>query len=255
MKKIAIITGASSGMGKDFALTLEKHIKVDELWVIARGKDALENLKNEINIPLKIIALDLTDEKSFAIIENLLEEEKIEIKILINAAGFGKFEKTTNISNEDNIGMIKLNAEGLTRMCLASIPYMKKGSKIVNFSSVAAFQPVPYINIYAATKAYVLSFSRSLNRELKKDGISVMAVCPFWTKTQFFKRAVTSNTIVKKYVAMYEAKDIVNRAWRDLKKGKDVSQFGFIARSQVLLCKLAPHSLIMTIWQKQQKLK
>lgn len=255
MKNIAVVTGASSGMGKMFALTLPSHMEVDEMWVIARDKKNLENLQNELNIPIKALSLDLSKDEDIKKYVRELKKENPKIKILVNAAGFGKFEKTTNISNEDNIGMIKLNAEGLTRMCLESIPYMKKGSKIVNFSSVAAFQPVPYINIYAATKAYVLSFSRSLNRELKKDGISVMAVCPFWTKTQFFKRAVTSNTIVKKYVAMYEAKDIVNRAWRDLKKGKDVSQFGFIARSQVLLCKLAPHSLIMTIWQKQQKLK
>ena len=82
-----------------------------------------------------------------------------------------------------------------------------------------------------------------------------MAVCPYWTKTNFFKRAVTSNTVVKKYIAMYNPKDIVTRAFMDLKKGKDVSKYGFIARAQVGLCKILPHKLIMDIWLSQQKLK
>ena len=171
-------------------------------------------------------------------------KEKTKIKLLVNASGYGKFDKTTNISNEDNLGMIKLNCEGLTRMCLTCLPYMAMDSNIVNFASVAAFQPVPYINIYAATKAYVLSFSRALNRELEKDGVHVMAVCPFWTKTQFFKRAVSENKVVKKYVAMYQSKDIIKRAWEDLKKEKDVSKYGFIARSQVALCKILSKRLV-----------
>ena len=255
MKNIAVITGASSGMGRDFALTLEDNFSVDELWVIARRKDRLEELKNNIKIPIKTIALDLSDEKSFKEYEDLLKKEKVNVKLLINASGYGIFDKTTKTSYEDNIGMVKLNVEGLTSICLKTLPYMSKGSKIINFASVAAFQPVPYINIYAATKAYVLSFSRSLNRELKKDGIHVMAICPYWTKTEFFDRAVTKNKVVKKYVAMYNSVDNVKRAWRDLKKGKDVSQYGFIARGQVLLCKLLPHKLVMSIWLRQQKLK
>ena len=254
MKKIAIITGASSGMGKQFALTVTDHYDIDELWVIARDKKNLEKLKDEINIELKIFPLDLTDDKSFDLLKKELKEGKYSVELLVNASGFGKFEKTTLISEEDNIGMINLNCIGLTKMCLLTIPYMHKGSKILNISSVAAFQPVPYINVYAASKAYVLSFSRSLNQELKKDEISVTALCPFWTKTKFFDRAVTKNQIVKKYVAMYEPKDLVKRAWRDLAKGKDVSKYGFIARGQVLFCKILPHSLVMNIWQKQQKL-
>ena len=255
MKNIAVITGASSGMGRDFALTLENNIEVDELWIIARRKKRLEELKKEISIPLKIISIDLSEENSFKEYTELLAKEKVNVKLLVNASGYGIFDKTTNTSLEDNMGMVKLNVDGLTRMCLLTIPYMSNGSKIVNFASVAAFQPVPYINIYAATKAYVLSFSRSLNRELKKDGIKVMAVCPYWTKTEFFDRAVTKNKIVKKYVAMYNSSDNVKRAWRDLKKGKDISQYGFIARGQVLLCKLLPHKLVMNIWLRQQKLK
>lgn len=254
MKKIAIITGASSGMGKEVALTLTKNYSVDEMWIIARDEKRLEEVASHISIPVKIVSMDLTKADEFDKYEKLLKKEQPEVKILVNASGYGKFEKTTNISEADNIGMIKLNCEALTRMCLKTLPYISKDGKIVNFASVAAFQPVPYINVYAATKAYVLSFSRALNAEVKKEEISVMAVCPFWTKTNFFKRAVSENEVVKKYIAMYESKDVVNRLWRDLKKRKDVSKYGFIARGQVLLCKLLPHKLIMKIWMNQQKL-
>ncbi|MGN1378931.1 MAG: SDR family NAD(P)-dependent oxidoreductase [Bacilli bacterium] len=117
------------------------------------------------------------------------------------------------------------------------------------------FKPVPYINVYSATKAYVLNFSRSLNAELKKDGIHVLAVCPFWTKTKFFERAETKNNIVKKYVVMYDPTDVVSTAWKDLKKRKEVSVYGFIAKSQKFLSKILPHKLILNIWLNQQKLK
>lgn len=252
MKKIAIVTGASSGIGKEFAESLKHNIVLDEVWVIARTKKNLEKLN--LCIPTKVIDMDLTDEKSFSKFETLLEEEKPNIKLLINASGFGKFEKTTKVSMEDNIGMIKLNCEALTRMCLLCIPYMKKDTHIINIASVAAYQPIPYINIYGATKSYVLNFSRALNVELKKEGIHVMAVCPYWTKTAFFDRAVTENKVVKKYIAMYNPKDIVKRAWKDLSKNKDVSKYGFIARGQVFLCQLLPHKLVMNVWLKQQKL-
>ena len=152
--------------------------------------------------------------------------------------------------------MMDLNCGAVLAMCQHSIPYMEKGAKIINIASVAAMQPIPYINVYGATKAFVLSFSRALNRELKKDGISVMAVCPFWTKTDFFERAVDEEKekIVKKYIAMYTPQQIVNRAWQDLKKGKDVSMYGFKARGQALLVKLLPHKIVMSVWMKQQEL-
>ena len=256
MKNIAIITGASSGMGRQFLLSLDKHEQVDEVWVIARNKDALEQLKEKVNFDLKVLAMDLSKDESYELFKAELEKEKPNIKLLINCSGYGKFDKTTNLTYKENIGMIDLNCRGLTSLTILSIPYMKKGSNIINIASVAAFQPIPYINVYAASKSYVLSFSRGLNMELKKEGIHVMAVCPFWTKTRFFDRAVdkNKNPVVKKYVAMYYPDQIINRAWQDLKKKKDVSQFGFIARFQALLCKILPHKLVMKVWMRQQKL-
>lgn len=255
MKKIAVVTGASSGIGKEFALTLNcAEVAFDEVWVIARGREKLEAL--ELPWPKRVIALDLSDRASFDAYAKLLEEVNAEVTLLVNASGFGRFAATENISLADSLNMVDLNSQAVMAMCHLTLPYMKSGAKIVNIASVAAFQPIPYINVYAASKAFVLSFSRGLNREVRKRGISVLAVCPFWTKTAFFDRAIAKDrdAIVKKYTAMYYPEQIVKRAWRDLKRGRDVSKFGFVARAQALGCKLLPHTLIMDIWQKQQSL-
>lgn len=255
MKKIAIITGASSGMGRRFAETVNELGKVDEIWAIARRADRLEALKETAPYPVRPIALDLSQAKAAEALQDLLEKEQPAIRLLVNASGFGKFDATDEVPLQDNLNMVDLNCRAVLALCQVCLPYMKPGSKIINIASVAAFQPIPYINVYGATKAFVLSFSRALNREVKPRGIRVMALCPFWTKTEFFDRAVvTKEAVVKKYIAMYDPEDIVRRAWQDLKKGKDVSIYGFKAKGQVALVKLLPHRVVMDVWMKQQKL-
>ena len=257
MKNIAIITGASSGIGREFANTIEKGGSFDEVWIIARRIERLQELEGALPFPVKPIALDLSEKESYKIFASMLKEEKPNVGLLVNCSGFGKFEATMATDVEVNLNMIDLNCEAIVALCQHTIPYMQKGAKIINIASVAAFQPIPYINVYGATKSFVLHFSRALNRELKKKGISVMAVCPFWTKTEFFDRSINKNkeAVVKKYVAMYIPEQIVSRAWRDLKKGKDVSMYGFTARFQTLLAKILPHSFVMSYWLNQQKLK
>lgn len=258
MKKIAVITGASSGIGKEFARTLASHGTYDEVWAIARNTERLEALKEIIPFPVKPISLDLSNDDFIETFGAMLNEEKPSIGILINCSGYGKFEATENISLEDNLGMIDLNCRALVAMTYLCLEYMEKGSEIIEIASVAAFQPIPYINVYGASKAFVLSFTRALAREVKGRGIRVMAVCPFWTKTAFFERAIKkdSDTIVKKYAAMYETSDIVKCAWRAIKKkNKDYCVPGFTAKMQVFLVKILPHKWVMSIWQSQQKLK
>ena len=176
--------------------------------------------------------------------------------LLVNASGFGKFRAVVDTPLETNLNMVDLNCQAVVAMCQLTVPYMPQGGQIINIASVAAFQPIPYINIYGATKAFVLSFSRALNRELRSRGIAVMAVCPFWTKTAFFDRAVADGEtpVVKKYVAMYDPADIVRRTWRDAKRKRDVCKYGFIARFQSGLAKLLPHRLVMDVWMHQQDL-
>ena len=256
MKKIAVITGASSGMGRRFAETVTQWGQFDEVWAIARRLDRLEELRQTVPFPVRPVALDLTDRARFAAYADLLKAEEVEVGLLVNASGFGKFCAAMDAPLEVNLNMVDLNCQALMALCQLTVPYMTGGGRIINIASVAADQPIPYLNVYAGTKAFVLRYSRALNRELKSRGIGVTAVCPFWTKTEFFGRAIEEGEpVVKKYIAMYEPDQIVFRAWRDAKRGKDVSRYGFIARAQSLLTKTVPHSLVMDIWMNQQSLK
>ena len=254
---IAIVTGASSGMGKEFVLQLSKKEQFDEIWVIARRLDALQALQSQVSCPVVPVALDLCREESFDAYAALLAEKKLNVKVLVNAAGFGKFGKWENIPLSDCNRMIDLNCKALLNITQLTIPYMAPGSKIVELDSLSAFQPVPLITVYGATKSFVLSYSRAMGRELAPRGIRVMAVSPGWVKTEFFSHAFTSNqSDVQYFNRLYEAKDVVTTAIRDLYHSrKDVSIHGLPVKAQVLGVKLLPHSLIMTIWQNQQKKK
>ena len=255
--RIAVITGASSGMGREFVKQVSKKEKFDEIWVIARRREALDSLKSEVNAKIRPIALDLKNLESFQTYEALLEKEKPEIALLGNIAGYGKFGRYDQISLDDCLGMIDLNCKALVAMTQLSLPYMKRGSKILQLDSLSAFQPVPYLNVYGSSKSFVLSYSRALNRELKTKGIRVMSVNPGWVRTEFFNHATqSSNDAVTYYNVMYEAKDVIKTAIHDLyHTKKDVSIHGFQIKAQVLLVKLLPHKIVMEIWMRQQKHK
>ena len=252
---IAIVTGASSGMGREFVLQLGSYVSVDEIWVIARRKDALEALKAEVSVPVRPIALDLCESASFDAISKLLETEKPNIKLLVNAAGFGKFGSYHRISVEDDCKMLDLNCKALMVMTRLCIPYMASGSHILQLDSLSAFQPVPYITTYGATKAFVLSYCRAMNRELKGRGIRMMAMNPGWVKTEFFDHAMKTNSgEVQYFNILYEAKDVVATGLKDLyKTRKDYSVHGLPVRNQGRAVKLVPHSIVMKIWLNQQK--
>lgn len=255
--RIAIVTGASSGMGREFVKQVSKKEKFDEIWVIARRKEALESLKKEVKAKVRPITLDLQNPESFDTYKKLLAEEKPEVALLANIAGYGKFGKYDEISLEDCLGMIDLNCKALVAMSQLTIPYMKRGSKILQLDSLSAFQPVPYLNVYGSSKSFVLSYSRALNRELKTKGIRVMSVNPGWVKTEFFDHATkSSNDAITYFNVMYDAKDVIKTAIRDLyHTKKDVSIHGFQIKAQVLLVKLLPHKIVMEIWMRQQKHK
>lgn len=253
---IAIVTGASSGMGREFVLQLSQYVSVDEIWAIARRREALEELARETAVPVRPIALDLLDSASFDALARLLETEKPDVRLLVNAAGFGKFGAYHNVSVEDDCRMIDLNCKALLVMTRLCIPYMAPGSHILQLDSLSAFQPVPYITTYGATKSFVLSYSRSMNRELKAKGIRCMAMNPGWVKTEFFNHAFQSNGNheVQFFDRLYEADAVVRTGLKDLyRTKKDYSVHGLPVKLQVLAVKLVPHSIVMNIWLNQQK--
>ena len=249
--KIAVITGASSGMGREFVYALDRDEEFDELWVIARREQRLLELKEKCRARIRPIVLDLQTRESFALSRQLLEQEKAEIAVLVNAAGFGLFGAFMDMDMDRQLDIIDLNSRALTAMCYMSVPYMKKGSRIYNMGSMSSWQPVPYINVYGASKAYVLNFSRALGVELKDRGIKVMAVCPGWITTEFFDHAIHDDTI-SYFNRYYPPEQVIEKALKDMKKGKNASVLGFPERVQVLLVKLLPVGFVMKTWCKQQ---
>ena len=254
--KIAIVTGASSGMGREFVKQLSGFVEVDEIWAVARRKEALEALNEEVSVTVRPVCLDLCKEESFEALSALLAAEKPDVKLLVNAAGFGKFGSYENVPVVDDYRMIDLNCKALVAVTRAVLPYMAAGSHVLQLDSLSAFQPVPYITTYGATKAFVLSYSRAMNRELKKKGIRMMAMNPGWVKTEFFNHALQTNggSEVQYYNKLWEAADVVKTGLKDLyKTKKDYSIHGFSVRMQVRFVKLLPHSMVMNTWLNQQK--
>ena len=254
MMKIAVITGASSGMGQEFARQLSYRERFDEVWVIARREERLIALQEELVIPMRILPMDLTKKESFEQYKALLEQEKPEISLLINASGFGRFGRYDEISIEDSLEMIDLNCKALVAMTELSLPYMKRGGRILQVDSLSAFQPVPHLNVYGSTKAFVLNYSRALREELSGRCIHVMAFCPGWVMTEFFNRAEAGEQKVITYFnRVFSAEEVVRTAFKDLDKKKAVCVPGWQNKLQCLAVKFLPCEWVLKIWMKQQK--
>ena len=218
MRNIALVTGASSGMGKEFVREIAKKYKgLDEIWVIARRKDRLRELKKEIvGTRVRMLPLDLTKEESFERLTKVLAKEQPDVRILVNASGYGISGPFEFQTEEDASGMVRLNCEALTRVTYLVLPYLRRGSFIYQIASSAGFAPQPGFTVYAATKAYVKSFSIALRQELSWREIKVTAVCPGPVKTEFFDRAYEQEEMkfYKKFV-MADPKKVVRKAIRD----------------------------------------
>ena len=255
MKKIAIITGASSGMGRQFAIKIDRMLKsIDEIWLIARRMELLEEVRGEINRPCRLICEDVTDESYKYVLAKILRQENVEIKMLVNCAGYGIIGEADSEAIEVEVGMAETNCSGLTVTTLVAIPYMSSNSRIINIASSAAFLPQPYFAIYAASKSYVLSFSRALRRELYDRGIVVTAVCPGPVDTEFFSIAEKgSKRAWFKDLTMATADEVVEQALTDSINKKEISVYGVTMKMFRIFTKLVPHKLILDSYGKFYK--
>ena len=247
---IAVITGASSGIGREFARQIDKKEKLDEIWLIARRAQKLEELAKELDAPARVMPLDLLCRDSLEVYKKSLEESKPNIKFLVNASGFGVMGDWSEVELGLQMDMIDLNVKALVAVTVMSIPYMSCGSRILEMGSASVFNPLPYFNIYASTKSFVRHYSRALHNELKPMGINVSVVCPGWVRTDFFDHTNDKSVRLspKKYSPMTEPRDVVRRALRDVERGKALSIYGAFTKMQHVASKLLPHSLLMKIW-------
>jgi len=252
---IAIITGASSGIGKEFAIQLDKKEKFDEIWLVARRVAKMEELSNLLTAKIKVLPLDLTKDQDIEKFSYILEEEKPNVRYLVNSSGYGKFGNYEEVSLKDSAQMIDLNCKSLVLFTLHSIKYMEKGSHIINMGSASSFFPLPNFNVYASTKAFVVHYSHALYEELKPKGITVTVVSPGWVRTEFFDRADNNENVKgpKNYKPLFEATDIVRKAIKDTNKGRKESVYGAYTKFHKFAGRFFPRKMLLRIWKKKQK--
>jgi hypothetical protein len=250
MKKIAVITGASSGMGKEFAKQIDRKYQLDEIWVIARREERLNQLKELLNTPVRPLPLDLLKPESIDYLAEILKKESPDVKILINASGFGKIGTYKDLTLTEVNGMIDLNCKAAVDVTLITLPYMQRKARILEICSAASFQPLPALNVYAASKAFLHSFSRALRWELLPRGIKVTAVCPNWVKTEFIDvaRDTKNADAIKHFPLTSRPERVVACALFDSSLGLPVSTYS-VAILHRFFAKFIPHEIVIAIWE------
>ncbi len=221
MKRIQIITGASAGLGREFARQLPAFRSADEIWLLARRADQLRETAALLPVgKTRVIPIDLGGDSGVSAFTALLkaEPDTFIIDTLINNAGFGTYGSFAETALDRQLAMIDLNVYTLTALCYCAIPYMERDSLIINVASLAAFIPLGNLAVYAATKAYVLSFSTALGSELADSGIFVSTVCPGPVDTEF--SAVASGGARKKVVGGKDPVKVVAHCYASIKKGQ-----------------------------------
>lgn len=249
---IAIITGASSGLGQEYACLADASNAFDELWLVARRHSRLEELAQKLSTPTRIFALDLQDLSSLKELTHALQKEPHpNIGLLVNAAGLGKFGTYATISQDEVANMIDINCRALVAITQLCLPYMHEGARILQIASSASFAPLPGLNVYAASKAFVRSYTRALRFELRGRSIHVTAVCPLWIKTEFLDVAGTNHTdeTIKHPIPLLTAPHVARWSWKMNTLNLPVTTCcisGWIMR---LCCKILPAWLIMWAWE------
>ncbi|MBQ8352112.1 MAG: SDR family NAD(P)-dependent oxidoreductase [Clostridia bacterium] len=251
---IAIITGASSGIGYRFAQEIAKTGEVDGFLLIARRRERLVALSEELGRGAEVLEADLAQPSGIEAVRAWLAERKPQVRYLINAAGYGVFGDYTQVSEQDTIGMIDLNVKATVLLSHMVIPYMIAGSNLLEMGSGSVFTPLPGFNIYASTKAFVYHYAQALAYEVRDRGIRVTVFCPGWVKTEFFDRAETEKAEgprVKK--PMLTVEYAVSCAMRAMKRGKILCACNWYTKMQHLFSKILPNCIPIAIWRSMLK--
>ena len=252
--RIALISGGSAGMGRDFARELAAE-GLDALWVIGRRAERLAELGEELadRLPVRAFALDLTAPDAFTVLKGALVEEKPEIAYLVAAAGVGVIGGFAESDPARLHSTVTLNCVALTDLISLALPYMRTGSRIITLASAAAYLPQPYFAVYAATKSYVLHLSRALAAELKTRHISVTAVAPGPVRTEFFATAAQNGVGMprKKEKYMADSRTVVRRALRAARRGKKVCTPTLAMKLARLAAKILPHAWLMPMFRQK----
>lgn len=254
--RIAWITGASSGLGRTFAGQIDRTEKnIDEIWLTARRRDRLMEVAAQLTHPTRILAMDLTKEESIEELEDLLAED-IQVGVFVNCAGYAKIGNYEKVSRYDSAHMIDLNCRAAVNTTLTALPHMKAGDRIIEICSTAAFQPIQHLNLYAASKAFLYSYTRALRMELLPRGIVVTAVCPWWVRDTEFISVAKDNqanpdvsAAIKSFPFATRQDKVVRLALRDSRAGFAVSTPGIMCFFHRLFSKVIPRTWLLYFWE------
>ncbi len=247
----ALVTGASSGIGEEFARQLGR--RGYDIILVARRKDRLDGLAATLSalhdVGVEVIQADLTSARDLAVVEKRLSAGDIDL--LVNNAGVGSVGEFATLPLEREVEQVDLNVLALLRLTHAALPSMvahKRGA-IINVASMAGFQPVPYNATYAATKAFVLNFSQALHEEVKPHHITVTCLCPGPVRTEFQQVAGINGRRMRgrallRYMARTNAHDVVVAALRAVKAGRAVAIPGAVNAAIVETAQAAPRFLV-----------
>ncbi len=246
--RIAVITGASAGLGREFArAVLTQYPLLDEIWVIARRAERLADLKAELGEKIRPVPFDITDRAAVSDYIQLLKSENAQVALLINNAGFGKLGNFDEISADDNAGMVELNCTALTYFTAVTLPFMPDKSEIVNTCSIASFAPNTRMAVYCSTKAYIMSLSRCLRHELRRRRINVLAVCPGPMETEFLPVANITKGASRTFDTLprVDARVMAEKSLKASKRRKGVYTNRFFYKFYRVVAKILPHRLVM----------
>lgn len=247
---VAIITGASSGIGREFARQMKETLGVSEFWFIARREDKMRALAEELGVNATVISADLATGEGIEAVRGALAEKKPSVKYLINAAGFGKFGSFDQIDESAVSGMIDVNAKALVLITHMTIPYMERGGRIVQLGSGSCFTPLPYFNVYSSSKVFVLHYTKSLNYEIKKYGLRATCLCPGWVETEFLAAATDRPdvTVPKAMKPLLTKEYVVKKCLGAIKRGRTMCVINWYTKLQHVLFKILPDSMLTKTW-------
>ena len=248
LKSFTLITGASGGIGYDLALLAAADGK--NLVLVARSADKLDKLAETIRKSCKseviTIIADLSEETGVSKLISELTTEKIPIDTLVNNAGFGDFGDFAKADLPKNLEMIRLNISALTQLThFAQQGMLKAGfGRILNVASTAAFMPGPGMAVYYASKAYVLSFSEALTRELKGSGVTLTTLCPGPTDTGFASTAGLGKSLMHRLLPAATSTEVALAGYTAMKKGKAIVIPGFVNKLSAMSPRFTPRSMV-----------
>ena len=246
---IAIITGASSGIGSQFARELMRSEGINEFWFVARRRERMEALRDELGANVRIITADLTAKEGIDALRSDLENLKPSVKFLVNAAGFGSFGSVLDIKEDVVMRMIDLNVKALVAITEMTLPYMEKGGRIIELGSASAFTPLPTFNVYASTKAFVVHYTKALNYEIKAMDLRATCFCPCFVDTEFIGVAGKEGGEVPKSLGpILSCEKVVKGCVKASRKGRAMYVTNWFTKLQHVLSKLLPSAILTRMW-------